>query len=188
MLSAAASNTVALIVLGGYVTFGDLTLIEKVRPEALGIIIGVVLAAAAASLLVVVFRGKVLAVSTAVMWRILVYQLMRSSTSIVLLGLQWTVGLPGSAFTDWISLLVVDLLVARAPIPGREFVFLSLALALADTIDAPRAQVTALFLANVGLRQMVLVPSLIAAMLWRARPRPLPVEYEDDVSAPEEAS
>ena len=180
LLSAMASNAVALIVLSGYLLFGDLTLMEKVGPEALGTVIGVILAASAVSLLVVIFRGKVLAVRGSVMLRILGYQVLRSSAGIILLGLQWTAGLPGSSFNDWISFLVVDLLVARTPIPGRGFVFLSLALALADTIDAPEAQVFALFLASVGLRLIVIIPSLITAVLWRSKPRPLPIAFVDE--------
>jgi len=177
LLSAAAANAVAVVVLGGYLAFGDLTLMQSVRPQALGIIIGVTLAAAVLSLFIILFRGKVLGVSTPVMWRILGYHGVRSFGSIILLGLQWTVGLPGSVFTGWISLLVVDLLVARIPfLPAREFLFLSLALALADTIDAPEVQVTALFLADPALRQIVLVPSLIAGMLWRTTPQPMPLD------------
>ena len=185
LLSAAAANIVAVIVLGGYLVFGDLTLMQTVRPAALGIIIGVTLAAALLSLLVILFRGKVLAVRTSTMWRIIGYHLVRSGGNLVLLGMQWTVGLPGSVFTAWISLLVVDLLVQRTPfIPAREFLFLSLALALADTIDAPQAQVTALFLADTAMRQMVVVPSLIAGFLWKSKPQPLPLDPEaEEVAA-----
>jgi len=183
LLSAAAANAVAVVVLGGYLAFGDLTLMQSVRPQALGIIIGVTLAAAVLSLFIILFRGKVLGVSTPVMWRVLGYHAVRSGGSIILLGLQWTVGLPGSVFTAWISLLVVDLLVARTPLlPAREFLFLSLALALADTIDAPEAQVTALFLADTALRQIVLVPSLIVGMLWRTKPQPLPLDPGDEAN------
>ena len=181
LLSAAAANIVAVIVLGGYLVFGDLTLTQTVRPAALGIIIGVTLAAALLSLLVILFRGKVLAVDTPTMWRIIGYHLVRSGGNLVLLGLQWTVGLPGSVFTAWISLLVVDLLVQRTPfIPAREFLFLSLALALADTVDAPRAQVTALFLADTAMRQLIVVPSLVAGFLWRSKPQPLPLDPGDE--------
>jgi hypothetical protein len=180
LLSAAAANAVAVVVLGGYLAFGDLTLMQSVRPQALGAIIGVTLAAAVLSLFVILFRGKVLGVSTPVMWRVLGYHGMRSGGVIILLGLQWTVGLPGSVFTAWISLLVVNLLVARTPfLPAREFLFLSLALALADTINAPEAQVTALFIADTALRQIVLVMSLIVGMLWRAKPQPLPLDPDE---------
>jgi hypothetical protein len=181
LLSAAAANIVAVVVLGGYLVFGDLTLMQTVRPAALGVIIGVTLAAALLSLLVILFRGKVLGVGTSTMWRIIGYHLVRSGGNLVLLGLQWTVGLPGSVFTAWISLLVVDLLVQRTPfIPAREFLFLSLALALADTIDAPRAQVTALFLADTALRQLVVVPSLVTGFFWKTKPQPLPLDPGDE--------
>lgn len=181
LLSAAAANGVAVVVLGAYLAFGDLTLMHAVRPQALGIIIGVTLVAAVLSLLVILFRGKVLGVSTPVMWRIIGYHGVRSAGSIVLLGLQWTVGLPGSVFTAWISLLIVDLLVARTPfLPAREFLFLSLALLLASAIDAPEAQVTAMFLTDTVLLQVLAVPSLIAGVLWRSRPHPLPLDAGDE--------
>ena len=181
LLSAAAANTVAVVVLGGYLLFGDLTLMRSVQPEAVGIIIGVTLGTAFLSLLLIVFRGKVLGVSSRVMWRILGYHVVRSAGAIVLLGLQWTVGLPGVGFTAWISLLIVDLLVARTPaLPAREFLFLSLALALADTIDAPEVQVTALFLTDTALRQVVLVSSLIVGLSWRHKSHPLPLDSGND--------
>ena len=180
LLSAAAANGVAVVVLGAYLAFGDLTLMNAVRRQAFGIIIGVTVTAAALSLLVILFRGKVLGVSTPVMWRIIGYHGVRSAGSIVLLGLQWTTGLPGSVFTAWISLLIVDLLVARTPfLPAREFLFLSLALHLASGIDAPEAQLTAMFLTDTVLVQVIAVPSLVAGLLWRSRPHPLPLESDD---------
>ncbi len=181
LLSAAAANIVAVVVLGGYLIFGDLTLMQTVRPTALGVLIGVTLTAALLSLLVILFRGKVLGVGTRTMWRVIGYHVVRSGGNLALLGLQWTVGLPGSVFTAWIGLLVVDLLVQRTPfIPAREFLFLSLALALADTIDAPRDQVTALFLADTAMRQVVVVPSLIAGFFWKSKPHALPFDQNDE--------
>lgn len=175
LLSAAAANAVAVLVLGAYLAYGDLSLMESVSPGVLGLIIGVTLAVSLLSLLVIRFRGTVLAVDTPVMWRILGYHGARSLARIVLLGLQWTVGLPGSRFSDWISLLIVDLLVSRTPfVPAREFLFLSLALGLAGTIHAPEAQVTALFLTDTALLQVGAVGSLIAALVWRSKPHPLP--------------
>ncbi len=175
LLSAAASNTVAVVVLGAYLAYGDLSLMESVRPGVLGLIIGVTLLTAFLSLLVICFRGRVLAIDGPAMWRILGFHGARSAARILLLGLQWTIGLPGSSFSDWISLLIVDLLVSRTPlVPSREFLFLSLALGLAGTIDAPQAQVTALFLTDTALMQVGAVGSLIAAAVWRAKPHPLP--------------
>jgi hypothetical protein len=177
LLSAAAANMVAVFVLGGYLIFGDLTLMQKVRPQVLGVIIGVTLAAALLSLLVIAFRGKVLGIATGTMWRVIGYHLVRSGGNLVLLGFQWTAGLPGSVFSVWNSLLVVDLLTSRTPfIPAREFLFLSLALAMADTIDAPQAQVTAMFLADTAMRQAFVIPSLIMGFFWRSRPQPLPLD------------
>ena len=174
LLSAASSNAFAVLVLGAYLVFGDLSLFDAVGPDVLGLIVGVTLLAALGSVLVIRFRGKMLAINAPVMWRVFGYHLARNVTNIILLGLQWTVGLPGSSFTDWISLLVVDLLVARAPVPGREFLFLSLALSLASTIAAPEAQVTALFLTDTALLQVAAVGSLIAGIVWSSKPHPLP--------------
>jgi len=174
LLSAAAANAVAVVVLGAYLAYGDLSLMQSVRPGVLGLIIAVTLVTSVLSLLVIRFRGKVLATDARVMWRILGYHGARSVSRILLLGLQWTVGLPGSSFSDWISLLIVDLLVSRTPlVPAREFLFLSLALGLASTIDAPEAQVTAMFLTDTALLQVAAVGSLIAAVVWRAKPHPL---------------
>ena len=93
-------------------------------------------------------------------------------------------GLPGTTFSDWISLLIVALLIARTPgVPAKDLLFLSLALALGDSVDADQTQVTAMFLADTALRQLALVPSLIAAALWRSRPHPIPLDRLDEDSA-----
>lgn len=183
LLSGAAANGVAVVVLGAYLAFGDWKAFEGLEPRVLALIIGVTIAAAFLSLLIILFRGKILGVSTAVMWRILGYHGVRSGGSIVLLGLQWWAGIPESGFVVWINLLIIDLLIARAPfIPAREFLFLSIALALAGTVDAPETQVKAMFLADTALLQIALVPSLIAGALWRSKPHPLPIDPKDDTS------
>lgn len=191
LLSAAAANLVSVVVLGAYFAFGDLTFTDAVKPEIMSLIIGVTIAAAVISLMVIAFRGKtvgvgavkgrLLGVDTPTMWRVITYHVVRSVGVLVLLGLQWMVGLPGSVFTTWISFLVIQLLVMRTPfIPAREFVFLSIALALSDTIDAPEAQVKALFLADTALRQLVIIPSLITGFVWRTKPLSIPLDPETE--------
>jgi len=181
LLSAAAANGVAIVVLVGYFAFGDTSLAESAGKGTVTAIVAVTLAAAALSLLMLAFRGKVLAVTTPVLLRIIGYHTVRSAGDLILLGLQWTVGLPGTTFSDWISLLIVALLIARTPgVPAKDFLFLSLALALGDSVDADQTQVTAMFLADTALRQAALVPSLIAAALWRARPHPIPLDRVDE--------
>lgn len=189
LLSGAAANGVAVVVLGAYLAFGDWKVFEGLQPRVLALIIGATIAGAVLSLLVIVFRGKILGVNTRVMWRIIGYHGVRAAGSIVLLGLQWWAGIPESGFAIWINLLIIDLLIARAPfIPAREFLFLSIALALAGTVDAPETQVKAMFLADTALLQIALVPSLIAGALWRAKPHPLPIDPEDDTPGEQPAA
>lgn len=177
LLSAAAANGVAVAVLGGYFALGDLSLTETVSRGAVTAVVAVTLVAAALSLLLIVFRSRVLNVSASVMMRILGYHTIRSAGDLILLGLQWTAGLPGTAFSDWISLLIVALLVSRTPgVPAKDLLFLSLALALGDSVDADQIQVKALFLADAALRQVVVVASFIAGALWRSRPHPIPLD------------
>ena len=194
LLSAAAANIVAVVVLGSYFAFGDLSLTKSVDPTILTLIIGVTLLAAVISLFVILLRGKtlgvgsvrgrLLGVDTRTMWRIIGYHVVRSGGNLVLLGLQWTVGLPGSVFSAWVSFLVIDLVVQRTPfIPARGFLFLSVALALSDMVDAPPAQVTALFLADTAMRQLVVVPSLIAGFVWKSRPLAIPLDPETDATS-----
>ena len=183
LLSGAAANGVAVVVLGAYLAFGDWKVFEGLPPRVLALIIGATIAGAVLSLLIILFRGKILGVSTAGMWRIIGYHGVRSAGSIVLLGLQWWAGIPESGLVVWINLLIIDLLIARAPfIPAREFLFLSIALALAGTVDAPETQVKAMFLADTALLQIALVPSLIAGALWRSKPHPLPIDPEDETA------
>ncbi len=188
LLSAAAANGVAVVVLGAYLAFGDWKVFEGLQPTVLALIIGVTIAAAILSLVVIAFRGKILGVGTSVMWRIIGYHGVRSAGGIVLLGLQWWAGIPESGLVVWVNLLIIDLLIARAPfIPAREFLFLSIGLALAGTVDAPETRVKAMFLVDTALLQIALVPSLIAGALWRSKPHPLPLDSEDGASSEQEA-
>jgi len=191
LLSAAAANIVAVVVLGGYFAFGDLSFTKSVDPTILALVIGVTLVAAVISLFVILFRGKTLGVGSIkgrllgvdprTMWRIIGYHIVRSGGNLVLLGLQWTVGLPGSVFSAWVSFLVIELVVQRTPfIPAREFLFLSIALALSDTVDAPQAQVTALFLADTAMRQLIVIPSLVTGLVWKSKPLPIPLDPETE--------
>ena len=183
-LPAVASNAVAVVVLGAYFAFGDLSLTDSISRGAMTVVIAVILGAATLSLLLIAFRGKVLAVSTPVMWRIIGYHVIRSGGDLVLLGFQWTVGLPGTTFGDWVNLLIVAVLVTRVPgVPAKDFLFLSLALAFGDTVDADRTAVTALFLTDTALRQVAFVLSFVTGALWRSRPHPIPLDQPDDDEA-----
>lgn len=181
LLSAAASNTVAVVVLCTYFAVGDLSLTDTVSPGAMTAVIAVIVGAMILSLLLVAFRGKVLGVSTPIMWRVIGYHMVRSGGDLLLLGFQWTAGLPGTAFGDWINLLIVAVLVARAPgIPAKDFLFLSLALALGDTVDAQGTAVKALFLTDTALRQLAFVVSFVVGTVWRSRPHPIPLDRTVD--------
>jgi hypothetical protein len=191
LLSAAAANAVAVVILGIYFAFGDLSLNDAVSREVWSLIIGATIVAALISLSVIAFRGKivgvgaikgrVLGVDTGTMWRVLFYHVVRSVGVLVLTGLQWTVGLPGSVFSAWFGFLVIQLVVRRTPfIPAKELLFLSIALALFDTVDAPEAQVKALFLADTALLQLVNVPSLITGVVWRSKPLSIPLDPDTE--------
>lgn len=161
LLSAAAANGVAVVVLGAYLALGDWRVFDAVEPRVVLLIVVVTLAAALLSIAVVAFRGRVLAVATPTMWRIIVYHTVRSGGALVLLGLQWSAAMPEVGFTTWANLLIVALLVARTPLlPAPELLFLSIALALVGTIDAPQARLEAMFLADAALVQLLAIPSL----------------------------
>ncbi|MEM8610006.1 MAG: hypothetical protein AAGF92_23140 [Myxococcota bacterium] len=170
LLSAAAANGVAVLVLGAYLLLGDWRVFEGVEPRVVALVVGVTLGAALVSVVVIVFRGKVLAVETQTMWRIFAYHSVRSGGALVLLGLQWSAAMPEVGFATWANLLIVALLVARTPLlPAPELLFLTIALALVGTIDAPQARLEAMFLADAALVQLFAIPSLMLGLLWRRK-------------------
>ncbi|MGB5810745.1 MAG: hypothetical protein WBG86_09460 [Polyangiales bacterium] len=171
LLSAAAANGVAVIVFGAYLAFGDRSVLDGVEPRVVALIVGVTLASAVLSVVIVGFRGKVLGVDTPTMRRILGFHTIRAGGNLVLLGLQWWAAIPEVSFGAWINLLVIQLVVSRTPfIPARELLFLSIALAMVNTIDAPAASLEAMFLVDAALIQLLAIPSLILATLWRSPP------------------
>ncbi|MEM7434692.1 MAG: hypothetical protein AAF436_06030 [Myxococcota bacterium] len=173
LLSAAAANGVAVAVLGAYLVWGDWRVLSGVEPRVVALVIGVTLGAAALSVLVIAFRGKVIGVPTGTMGRIIGYHTIRSAGALFLLGLQWSAAMPEVDMATWANLLIVALLVSRTPfLPAPELLFLTVALALVGTIDAPQARLEAMFLADAALVQVFAIPSLIVALVWRRRRAP----------------
>lgn len=170
LLSAAAANGVAVAVLGAYLAWGDWRVFDAVEPRVVGLVLAVTLAAALLSVVVIAFRGRVLAVPAHTMWRVIVYHAVRSGGALVLLGLQWSAAMPEVGFATWANLLIIALLVARTPLlPAPELLFLSIALALVGSIDAPQARLEAMFLADAALVQLLAIPSLALGTLLQRK-------------------
>ncbi|MEM7137296.1 MAG: hypothetical protein AAF500_11990 [Myxococcota bacterium] len=173
LLSAAAANGVAVVVLGAFLVWGDWRVLTGVEEHVVALVVGVTFAAAALSVLVIAFRGKVIGVSTRTMGRIIGLHTIRSAGALVLLGLQWSAAVPEVDAATWANLLIVALLVSRTPfLPAPELLFLTIALALVGTIDAPQARLEAMFLADAALVQIFAIPSLVVALVWRRRRAP----------------
>ncbi|MEM8936184.1 MAG: hypothetical protein AAGC77_07235 [Pseudomonadota bacterium] len=180
ILSAAASNAVAAVMLVGFALFGDPSMMGAWGDDILLVITIVVGAGLALSAALIWFRGGLIKLSRRNIWIAFGGHAVRSILAVVLLAGQWSAGLPGVAFVAWFNLLIIELLVTRAPfIPGKDLLFLSLALTLAQSIDAPEAAVTALFLFNAALSQVVSGLSYVVGLLWRKDEAPAATKTSD---------
>ncbi len=144
LLSALASNLWTLVLLALAFPFIDtLSSGDYVGPATLsaGIAVGL-------SLLMFVFRRRLLTLTTAQCARILTIHAVRIMTTTCLLGLVWHLALPDVAVGVWLALSALRLLVSRLPmLPAKDLLFTSIAMVLLGN----DAAISALLALTAGL-------------------------------------
>ncbi|MGF1544998.1 MAG: hypothetical protein ACFB00_10935 [Parvularculaceae bacterium] len=182
MLSAAASNVVAALLLAFYAVFGERGAFDAAGGNVLAWVSAAVAGGLLISALALWWRGGLIRLPRPKGVFVGVAHAGRCLINLALLGAQWSAGLPGVSAIAWLNFLVVDMLVARAPlIPGKDLVFLSLALSLTASVNAPETALTAMFIANTALSQIAAATSFALATLWRNDgPDAAPAQPTDD--------
>lgn len=144
LLSALASNLWTLVLLALAFPFIDtLSDGDYVAPAMLsaGIAVGL-------SLLLFVFRRRLLTLTAAQCARILAIHAVRIMATTCLLGLVWHLALPDVAVGVWLALSALRLLVSRLPmLPAKDLLFTSIAMVLLGSDTA----ISALLALTAGL-------------------------------------
>lgn len=173
LLSGAAANGIALLILLPYLLIGDLSLFEALGRDVARIVIASIAVGAALTLLMMLFRRTLLAVPSDIARAVFGINVLRVLGGMAIFLVHWSAGLPGIGLLTWLNFLVLDLLVARAPfLPARELVFLTLTLTLTDQIAAPEGAANAMFLVSVALTQAISLLAFAAGALDKRRRTP----------------
>ncbi|MEZ5893921.1 MAG: hypothetical protein R3C58_12365 [Parvularculaceae bacterium] len=156
LLSAFASNaaTVALIVI--LAVTGGLSAGLHAFPGAGWLFALAFLSASALSVLVMVFRHKLMALPEGVMPRLIGVHGARQALIILLHAAMYASALPGAPLMAWLTFISLQLVLSRVPfLPNQDIVYLGAAMTLAPIVGAPEHAVAGMLVAEAGLSQIL---------------------------------
>jgi len=176
LLSGAASNVVTLILIAGLIAGGYGTVLARIDADVIRAVIAVAALSILVPLLLLVFRGKLLAVSRRALVAIGGAHVLRILAVLALQVVQWSAALPQVPVAQWMLFLTAQMLVTRLPfLPNRDIVLVGLGVALAPLISAPQSHVASMFVAAGALSLIThVIVFLVTAARPPAQPEPQP--------------
>lgn len=155
LLSAFASNAATVILVIGVTVTGGLHAVLSAFPGAGWLFSLAFLSAATLSVLVMVFREKLIALPEGVMPKLLTVHAGRQVLIILLHAAMYAAALPGAPIMAWITFIAMQLVLSRVPfLPNQDIVYLGAALTLSPIVGAPEAAVAGMLVAEAGLSQL----------------------------------
>jgi len=174
LLSAFASNaaTVALVI--GLAATGGLQAGLNAFPGAGWLFALAFLSAAMLSVLVMVFREKLITLPKGVMPKLLAVHASRQILIILLSAAMYAAALPGAPLMAWMTFIALQLVLSRVPfLPNQDIIYLGAALTLSPIVGAPAAAVAGMLVAEAGLSQLFNAAMFVAtAHLARSSYKP----------------
>ena len=155
LLSAFASNaaTVFLIIL--LAATGGLSAGLEAFPGAKWLFTLAFISAGTLSVLVMVFRDKLMALPKGVMPKLISVHGGRQILIILLHAAMYASALPGAPVMAWLTFIALQLVLSRVPfLPNQDIVYLGAALSLSPIVGAPAAAVAGMLVAEAGLSQL----------------------------------
>lgn len=150
-LSTAASTTIVLLLLSGFVLTGQIAIFDALQiqirpPVLLAISVGVF---GLMVLLVRRFRRYLFSMNRREGWTIFLLHTGRMLMLTILQMLQWYVVMPDVALSSWFTLLSVQLILSRIPfLPNKDLVFLAAGVGLGGVINIEPAAIAGILLAH----------------------------------------
>ncbi len=174
LLSAFTSNAATVVLLMMLAATGGLKAGLDAFPGARWLFTLAFLSAATLSLLVMIFRDKLMALPKGVMPRLIGVHGGRQALIIVLHAAMYASALPGAPVMAWLTFIAMQLVLSRVPfLPNQDIVYLGAALSLAPIVGAPEAAVAGMLVAEAGLSQIFNIAMFFAtAHLARTDTRP----------------
>ncbi|WP_375201678.1 hypothetical protein [Hyphococcus sp.] len=174
LLSAFASNAATVVLLLTLAATGGLKAGLDAFPGARWLFALAFLSAGTLSVLVMIFRDKLMALPKGVMPRLIGVHGGRQALIILLHAAMYASALPGAPVMAWMTFIAMQLVLSRVPfLPNQDIVYLGAALSLAPIVGAPEAAVAGMLVAEAGLSQIFNIAMFFAtAHLARAEVGP----------------
>ncbi|WP_425410598.1 hypothetical protein [Hyphococcus sp.] len=154
LLSAFASNAATVILVVALALTGGLEAGLKAFPGAGWLFTLAFLSAGGLSVLVLIFRDKLMALPKGVMPKLIGVHSGRQALIILLHAAMYASALPGAPVMAWMTFIAMQLVLSRIPfLPNQDIVYLGAALSLSAIVGAPEAAVAGMLLAEAGLSQ-----------------------------------
>jgi hypothetical protein len=155
LLSAFTSNAATVILIVLLAATGGLKAGLDAFPGARWLFTLAFLSAGTLSVLVMIFRDKLMALPKGVMPRLIGVHSGRQALIILLHAAMYASALPGAPIMAWMTFIAMQLVLSRVPfLPNQDIVYLGAALSLSPIVGAPEAMVAGMLVAEAGLSQI----------------------------------
>lgn len=154
LLSAFASNAATVILVAALALTGGLEAGLKAFPGAGWLFALAFLSAGTLSVLVMIFRDKLMALPKGIMPKLIGVHSGRQTLIILLHAAMYASAIPGAPLMAWMTFIAMQLVLSRVPfLPNQDIVYLGAALSLSAIVGAPEAVVAGMLVAEAGLSQ-----------------------------------
>ena len=155
LLSAFTSNAATVVLILILAATGGLKAGVEAFPGAGWLFAFAFMSAAILSVLVMIFREKLMALPEGVLPKLLTVHGGRQALLILLHAAMYAAALPGAPLLAWVTFIALQLVLSRVPfLPNQDIVYLGAALTLAPIVGAPEAAVAGMLVAEAGLSQI----------------------------------
>lgn len=155
LLSAFTSNAATVILVILLAATGGLQAGLEAFPGAQWLFGLAFLSAGTLSVLVMIFRDKLMALPKGVMAKLIGVHSGRQALIILLHAAMYAAALPGAPVMAWMTFIAMQLVLSRVPfLPNQDIVYLGAALSLSSVVGAPEAAVAGMLVAEAGLSQI----------------------------------
>lgn len=154
LLSAFASNAATVILVATLALTGGLEAGLEAFPGAGWLFALAFLSAGTLSVLVMIFRDKLMALPKGIMPKLIGVHSGRQALIILLHAAMYASAIPGAPLMAWMTFIAMQLVLSRVPfLPNQDIVYLGAALSLSAIVGAPEAVVAGMLVAEAGLSQ-----------------------------------
>jgi len=163
LLSAFASNAATVVLVLILAATGGLKAGLEAFPGAGWLFALAFLSAGTLSVLVMIFRDKLMALPKGVMPRLISVHGARQILLILLQAAMYASAIPGAPLMAWMTFIAMQLVLSRVPfLPNQDIVYLGAALSLSPIVGAPEAAVAGMLVAEAGLSQILNIAMFFA--------------------------